>query len=57
MNILDILILALIAAALVLAWRVARRKKGGCSGCSGGCDRCDDCRKVCDMRNKKKDEK
>lgn len=60
MNLADILILAVIAAALVLAWRTARKKKGGCgcggcSGCSGPCERCSDCRKVCDMKGQKKE--
>ncbi len=59
MNLLDILILALIAAALVLAWRVSRKRKGGCgcsgcSGCTGSCQRCDECRKVCDAKEQRK---
>lgn len=56
MNLLDILILALIAAALVLAWRVSRKRGGGCgcSGCSGSCQRCEECRKVCDAKERRR---
>lgn len=43
MNLLDILILLLIAVLVVMAWRSARRH-GGC------CGNCDSCGKGCSRR-------
>lgn len=49
LKLLDILILLLVVALLVLAWRAARKKPGGCNGC------CSQCGKSCmdrDYRDK-----
>ena len=48
MNLWDILILTLVAAAVLFAVRAIRRgRTGGCHGCSGSCDACE---RSCDKK-------
>lgn len=52
MNLWDILILALVAAAVLLAFSaVGRGKSGSCHACQGGCAACG---RDCDRRQKDK---
>lgn len=50
MNLLDYLVIALIAGLVILALRsvLRRRKRGGCAGCGS----CAGCRKPCEKRKK-----
>ncbi|MFR1725006.1 FeoB-associated Cys-rich membrane protein [Emergencia timonensis] len=43
MGLIDILIVAVVAAALFFAVRFIRRSKGGCSGCNGCSGNCASC--------------
>lgn len=47
MNLVDFILIAVIAAAIFLAVRsiLKRKKSGGC--CSGGCSNCSSCKKGC----------